>query len=81
MNQRLLGRGQPRRHIPIEVKNSACTQPRTPNQATSNMDTRSFMVAEGSVCKVFSNSHWVNSGGGDTYPRTLVYTLSNMPKP
>lgn len=57
LSQRLLRRGQPHGHIPIEVKNSACTQPRTPNQATSNMDTWSFMVTEGSVCKVFSNSH------------------------
>lgn len=31
------GRRQSCWHIPIEVKNSACTQPRTPSQATSNV--------------------------------------------
>lgn len=51
------GRWESRGHIPIEVKNSACTQPRPPNQATSNTDTRSFMVTKGRVCKVFSERH------------------------
>lgn len=44
----------------MEVKNSACTQLRTPNQDTSNTDTWSFITGKGRVCKAFRSSHQIN---------------------
>lgn len=35
----------------MEVKNSACTQLRTPNQDISNTNTWSFMTGKGGTCK------------------------------
>lgn len=48
-------------HIPMEVKNSACTQLRTPNQDISDTNTWSFMTGKGSVCKAFRNSHQIGT--------------------
>lgn len=54
----------------MEVKNSACTQLRTPNQDISNTNTNtwSFITGKGSTCKAFRSSHQVGTverrGGG-----------------
>lgn len=44
----------------MEVKNSACTQLRTPNQDISNTNTWSFMTGKGGTCKVSRNSDQIN---------------------